>query len=287
MIKLDFREPQPRFPHGCLRVELLSSDISDDFQAPLKFQVFNNIDNSLKWQVELNYQHWAEWYEPPNTTTVIYDNVGKLIKKWYWDTFIHGDVIHKRFLDWCIKNPLSRGIAIGTNDGTTGEWVYPVSLGLTDAILVEASDSTFDKLKENWKYYNNVKFERNLITTTGGECIFYESDDSATNTVSKDQLDRLKSNQEIKEIKKNSISLNDLVIKYNLQNELSWLHLDVEGLDDELVMSMDDNKIKLPEIIIYESLNLSEERKTKVINWLKNKNYDCIESNWNTMAIKN
>lgn len=285
MIKLDFKEPQPRFPNGCLRVEL-NSEISDDFLPPIKIQVFNNVDSNLKWQVDLNYGCWAEWYEPPNTTTTIQDNTGKIIKKWSWDTFLHGDVIHKKFLDWCINNPDRNGIAIGTNDGVTGEWVYPVYAGLTNAVLVEASDITFDKLKENWKYFYNVKFEYNLITPAGGECVFYESNDSFTNTASKDQLSRLKSNQEIREVKKNSISLNDLIIRHNLQNDLSWLHLDVEGIDDDLVMSMDDSKIKLPEIIIYESLNLSEERKNKVISWLRNKNYDCIESTWNTMAIK-
>ena len=52
-------------------------------------------------------------------------------------------------------------------------------------------------------------------------------------------------------------------------------------------MSLDDTKVKLPEIIIYESLNLPDERKKNVIKWLESKNYKCEESGWNTIATLN
>ena len=54
-----------------------------------------------------------------------------------------------------------------------------------------------------------------------------------------------------------------------------------------MILSLDDTKVKLPEIIIYESLNLSDDRKKNVIKWLESKKYQCEESGWNTIATLN
>jgi hypothetical protein len=71
-----------------------------------------------------------------------------------------------------------------------------------------------------------------------------------------------------------------------LSDEIKWLHLDVEGIDADLVMSLDETRVKLPEFIIYESLNLSPEKKEKVYRWLSEKGYSYKESGWNTIAHK-
>ena len=59
----------------------------------------------------------------------------------------------------------------------------------------------------------------------------------------------------------NSISLNDLIISNGLEKNCKWLHLDVEGIDSDLILSLDENKINLPEVILYESLNMSDSTK--------------------------
>ena len=68
---------------------------------------------------------------------------------------------------------------------------------------------------------------------------------------------------------------------------IKWLHLDVEGLDSELIMSLDKEIINLPEIIIYESLNFSSQEKKETISWLEKNRYSCRECGWNTIAHKN
>ena len=43
-----------------------------------------------------------------------------------------------------------RGLVIGTHDGEFGEWVPVVKKRECEVVLVEASDSQFQKLKENY-----------------------------------------------------------------------------------------------------------------------------------------
>ena len=50
------------------------------------------------------------------------------------------------------------------------------------------------------------------------------------------------------------MGINELLLS-NQFDDLDWLHIDVEGIDDQLIMALDFNKIKKPKIIIYEKVN--------------------------------
>ena len=52
---------------------------------------------------------------------------------------------HQYFEIWALNNRGSNGIAIGTHNGMTGEWVGPVNKGLLKSTLVEASDTQFQR----------------------------------------------------------------------------------------------------------------------------------------------
>jgi hypothetical protein len=47
---------------------------------------------------------------------------------------------------------------------------------------------------------------------------------------------------------------------------LDWLHLDVEGLDVELIVAL--KKEYIPNFIIFEDFNLTIEDKIKIDNWI-------------------
>lgn len=280
---INFEQPTNENPFGKIVVTIDSYDRSL-FQEPFTFQVINDVDKNIRWQLnDMREGWWANFVEPCNSEAIVKDSNGGILYSWKWDTDKHGDVSHKVFLEWCKKNKGSKGISIGTHDGTTGEWVVPVFDNLIEAYLVEASDKQYNDLFNNYK--NKANTIQSLITSDGSEVEFFEGDDAFTNSVSRDHA--LKFNTEVRSVLKKSISINDLIIKCGLQNDLKWLHIDVEGIDDELILSLDDTKVKLPEIIIYESLNLTEERKSNVIKWLESKNYQCEESGWNTIAILN
>jgi hypothetical protein len=280
---INFQQPNDENPFGKIVVTIDSYDRSL-YQEPFTFQVINDVDKNVRWQLnDMKEGWWATFVEPCNAEAIVKDSNGKILYSWKWKTEEHGDVSHKFFLEWCKKNKGSKGISIGTHDGTTGEWVVPVFDNLIEAYLVEASDKQYNDLFNNYK--NKANTIQSLITSDGSEVEFFEGDDTFTNSVSREHA--LKFNTEVRSILKKSISINDLIVKCGLQNDLKWLHIDVEGIDDELILSLDETKVKLPEIIIYESLNLSEERQKKVIKWLESKNYTCEESGWNTIATLN
>lgn len=78
--------------------------------------------------------------------------------------------------------------------------------------------------------------------------------------------------EEITSVVKPSISLNSLILTM-LNGELDWLHLDVEGLDSKLIMSIDETKIRLPNFIIFEDFNLNEIQKNEIYDYLKIRGY--------------
>lgn len=283
---INFEQPTDENPFGKVSVLIDKNYDHNLFQEPFKFQIINDIDGEMKWESNDMYKGWwANYVEPCNSKAILKDINNNIVSTWSWNTNQHGDKSHKVFLDWCQKNKGAKGIAVGTHNGTTGEWVVPVFDNLIEAYLVEASDKQYNELLENYKNRSNAYTIQSLITSDGSEMEFYESDDGFTNSTSKEHV--LNYYNEVRTVLKKSVSLNDLIIQCGLQNDLKWLHLDVEGIDDELILSLDDTKVKLPEIIIYESLNLSDERKEKVIKWLESKSYECEESGWNTIAILN
>lgn len=282
MIK--FTQPNSENPFG--RIEAIIIENEYNGKQPFTFQVINTVDNLVKWEFSNMFVGWwSNCVEPCNSIALIKDSDGIIVDRWEWVTEKHGDLAHKVFLEWCLKNKGSKGISIGTHDGSTGEWVIPVNENLIEAYLVEASDKQYNDLVINYNNKSNARTIKSLVTKDGLDIEFFESEDGFTNSISKEHV--LKFHSDVKSVLKKSISLNDLIIKCGLENNLKWLHLDVEGIDDELIMSLDDTKIRLPEIIIYESLNLSDERKKIVIDWLNSKNYKCIESGWNTIATIN
>ena len=279
---IHFSHPTDENPYGILSATIESIDTSI-YTLPLSFEVKNCVDGQIKWSISDMYEgHWFKYLEPCNSIATIKDKNNKIVDTWEWDTILHGDLSHKHFLDWCLKNKGSKGIAIGTHDGSTGEWVIPVRDGIIEAFLVEASDKQFEELSKNYSNINNSHLIKSLITKDGLDCTFFESPEGFTNSIDKEHI--AKHTDNFVSVSKKSVSLNDLIIQCGLEKDLKWLHLDVEGIDDELIMSLDDKKINLPELIIYESLNLNDERKKKIIKWLENKSYICVQSGWNTIA---
>lgn len=281
-MKLNFIYPSQENPFGKIEAIIENGDVYK-YQGPFVFQVINTIDGVIKWQsVNMLDGWWSTFLEPCNSIAIIKNSQEQVIKNFTWNTEQHGDLAHKYFLNWCEKNKGAKGIAIGTHDGTTGEWVVPLNDDLIEAYLVEASEKQYGNLVSNYKNKSNAHTIMNLVTKDGKDIEFFESDDGFTNSTSKEHI--LKFNHEVRSVFKKSISINDLIISCGLKDDIKWLHLDVEGIDDELILSLDDTKVKLPDIIIYESLNLTEERKKNVIEFLESKGYSCTESGWNTIA---
>lgn len=228
---------------------------------------------------------WGIYYEICYKTIKIKTNNGIELDEWKWDVFQHGDICHQLFHAWSLKNKGTKGIAIGTHDGTDGEWVGPVSSGLLEAVLVEPSDKQFSVLQSIYSNMSNVNIEKLVITPNGGEVEFFEGGNGKTNSVNKEHT--IKYDENLVSVKYNSITLRNLVDKYNIGNEKWWLHLDVENLDDKLLLTFDHSNIKLPSCLIFEHEDLGHERTNDIQNWLNLRGYICNKSARNTICLLN
>lgn len=289
LINIKYIEPSDDInnwkPDGSVKVstDFLNISFSNE-ELPLIFSVINN-NNDEVWNCEVNSFCWAIYHEICYKTIKIKTSNGIELSEWKWDVFQHGDICHQLFHIWSMKNKGSKGLAIGTHDGTSGEWVGPVSSGLLEAVLVEPSDKQHSVLKSIYSNMSNVNIEKLLITPTGGEVEFFEGGNGTTNSVNKEHTIKYDNNPT--SVKYDSITLRDLIDKHNIGNDKWWLHLDVEDLDDKLLLSFDHSNIKLPSCLIFEHEGLNDERSRDIQNWLNERGYFCNKSARNTICLLN
>lgn len=285
MISFEFTKPNEIHSEGNTKitVDYNTSTYYDEKQFPLHL-IYKTLMGEVAWSVDLFPGWFSEYSLISNTTIEIIDSFGNKLFEWKWDPFIHGDYAHQYFEIWALNNRGSNGIAIGTHNGMTGEWVGPVNKGLLKSTLVEASDTQF---KDLLKYYKDKKWincVQSLITTNGNDVVFYEGGDGFTNSLSKDIIEKHVSIKEITTTIKPSKSINDLIIESSEQGKVKWLHIDVEGMDGELVYAINDEL--LPELLLFESLHMENEYYDNLCSYLTNKGYSITKSGWNTICIK-
>ena len=255
---------------------------------PLKLNIRKHVSGEIQWSSNLN-DNWFATY--PNTEMFdveILDSKGVIVYTKKWDIMEHGNHFYKSL--WLYNKSLlsngkfPTGLVIGTHDGEFGEWVPIVQKRECKVVLVEASDKQFNKLKHNYRYHSLVKPIQNLITTNGGEVEFFEGGEGYTNSVVEGVI-RSWEKEEIKSTKRSSISITDLILN-ECDGQIDWLHLDVEGLDAELIMSIDETKVQLPNFIIFEDHNLSIDKKNEIYSWFHNKGYKTYSEGGICEAVK-
>ena len=262
------------------------SEIFCEDRLPLTFKIKNLVSKEIIWETKLNDNMWARYPESELKDVIVEDSKGNFIERYRWNVLEHGSIFHKSLWLYC-KNLINQGIkpkglAVGTHDGEFGEWVPLVLNYMSEILLVEASVPQYNKLKRNFFNKSDVSFLNSLITTDGKEVEFFEGGRGYTNSVVKRVIEHWET-EEITSSKRESISFNEL-IKDNFIEQLNWIHLDVEGLDSKLLMSVD---IKLlPNFIIFEDYNLTDDEKNEVYKWLGLGKYRLYSDSGICMATK-
>ena len=263
-----------------------------DDEFPFKFEIYINED--CIWTTDLYPGMWASWdtLDNDNFIAVIKDNKNGIISQFKYDVWVNRNATEQFFDTWINKNPNSKGIVIGTHDGITGEWVKHVKNKSTSVVLVEASKKQFDELVQNYLNFDNVSFRNNLITGNGGNIKFYEFGSGLTNTISESHYKgHVKDGEEVTIVNMDSVSINDLIIQEKLEYDLDWIHLDTESIDDEIIMSLNFDKIVKPKLIVFETINFSKERLgdskriDKLFDWLESNGYKVKYDYWNSFAF--
>jgi FkbM family methyltransferase len=218
----------------------------------------------------------------------ICDSTDRLVYKKEWDIMEHGNHFYKSLYIFnksiISAGKFPRGLVIGTHDGEFGEWVPIVEKRECEIILVEASDKQYNRLKNNYKNNSLVKTVQELVTTNGEDVEFFEGGAGYTNTIVENVI-RHWETEEISSSKRKSVSITDLIMN-ECKGHIDWLHLDVEGLDAQLIMSIDESKIKLPDLIIFEDYNLTQDKKEEIYNWFQSRGYQTYSDGGICEAIK-
>lgn len=255
---------------------------------PFKLNIKKHVSGEIQWSSNLN-DYWFATY--PNTEMFdveIVDSKGFIIHSKKWDVIENGNYFYKSL--WLYNKSLlsngkfPNGLVIGTHDGEFGEWVPIVKHRQCKVVLVEGSEKQFLKLKKNYEKNSVVKIVQKIVTPHGGEVEFFEGGEGYTNTIVEEVI-RNWEKEEVNSTKKESISITDL-IQIECGGKIDWLHMDVEGLDAQLIMNIDEKKVPLPNFIIFEDYNLTEDKKQEIYNWLKEKGYDIKSESGICEALK-
>lgn len=255
---------------------LMASDL------PLTVEFRKMIDGYLAWTCELYPGSWSSWRgaEVPYNITVKKAD-GSIFFEKKFDVELQGNIIEKTLWHFIMNLPnRAKGLVIGSHDGTFGHWVYPVINGLTDVTLVDGSSAQFSYAKKNYGHLSSVNFIEQIITTDGSDVEWYEGGDGFTDTIYKPVINIFLEDDKVTKTHRSSISINDLVDQVG--GNLDWLHLDVEGIDDDLILAL---KCR-PTVIIYETMHLNNNKKFALLDWFQENEYNLLEFDGNAMAIK-
>jgi hypothetical protein len=258
------------------------------FGTPLTMLVSSSVTGKEKFTCELNSFTWGTFPISEMNDVIIKNIKGNILLYRKWNVLIDGSYLYKSLYLYC-KNLFEngyvpKGLAVGTHDGAFGEWVPAVREKMSKAFLIEASNKQFNELCKNYKDFSNVKLYEKLITVDGKDVKFFEGGRGYTNSI----VERVIRGQEIEKIHSRispSTSLNDFIVK-EMDGKIDWLHLDVEGLDAKLLMSMDNKLYTLPKLIIFEHENLESIEKKDLENFFDNNGYSVIYKNVSALAIR-
>lgn len=252
-------------------------------EGKLKVVFKNIITNEIHYEPILGVNTWCTWCGAELITDVLfYNNKNQLVYEHKWDIIRDGDEIEKSL--WLYlknrqnNNLSSNGLVIGTHDGRNGHWIYSIKHGLSKATLIDGSDEQYINLVKN--YQNNPFVEtKNLIVTTDGlDVEWYQGGEGYTDTVVKELIESWVDSNKITKTSRSSVAINKIMS----EKEYDWIHLDVEGIDGDLILCLEQR----PNVIIYESMNLPQEMTDKLNNWFKFNGYVTVTDNGNTIAKK-
>lgn len=295
MLEIKYIDRSKEVPTGRIRFEIkdYTRNIIDPSDLPYKFIVRSK--KKIYWETEAlpGFYHMYDMWDP-SAYAEVYNAKGDLVLEYKPDLLKVEDVCYQ-FLDyWSRKNPGAIGISIGTHDGDHGEWTDPVRDGRLKGFLIEPSEPQYTDLYSEYSGIPGITCLKEVVSPEGGECYFFEGGEGYMNTIDQEfAKERISSESNFNGRIVNSIGINDLIEEVGLSDSLSWLHIDTEAIDDKLVRALDFNRIKKPQVIIFETYNFDIDenrgknpgRKDSIFTWLRENGYFVVDGHFNSIAI--
>ena len=138
--------------------------------------------------------------------------------------------------------------------------------------LIEANPKNISKLEESYKNFNNAKILNLGVTASKNDEItfFYTEDDAPYYMVCSTKINHVLKhypNSKINEFKIKTVSVNNLFKDYIKEKNIDYLSIDLEGIDFEILMSINLNDYNIKNISI-EYLHLDKKQKKHLVNYL-------------------
>ncbi len=142
--------------------------------------------------------------------------------------------------------------------------------------VVEANPKNINKLKTSYKNLKNINILNFAVSSNDNNelSLYYTEDDAPHYQVCSSNINHVKKyypNSVIKKFNIKSLSINNFFEKHSL-NEIDYLSIDLEGLDYEVLISIDFTKFNIKNISI-EYLHLTKFQKKNLINLLAKNGY--------------
>lgn len=276
-IKIDIIDDSIRCEISDRILDILSYD-----DMPLSFEVLPVTNSEIVYKTELNKSMWASWKPFRDHNARVLTKNGILLKEFNYD-YRKEDLEIYEFWDYFTKiNKTSIGLILGAGDGTWGEWVKGVLDNDVECYLVEASDISFDKLEKTYNNKSKIHCIKELISTDGIDYKFYNQ--GGLSTINSEYLSNFNEGVTTDVVIKKSKKFSDLLKDIG---KIDWIRFDVEGIDYDLIMSIDSEYYKKLKMIQYEHHNLEKYKKEKIEDLFINIGFDKFEFNIDTIFIKN
>ena len=141
-------------------------------------------------------------------------------------------------------------------------------------LVVEANPHNLKKLKDCWKNYSNVRIFNIAIVDSHYKKddikLYYTESDAPCyqiTSINKEHVKKHYPNDKIIELIVRSQKINDFLIEKTKLENIEYLAIDVEGIDYDLLMDIDFDKLKIKNIS-FEFIHLNEEQIKNIFNRL-------------------
>ncbi len=214
--------------------------------------------------------------------------LARIKRRFFKKDFIKDKRYVAYWLDHLLGHQAAFLVQIGSNDGKTGDPLYPLLQKNKNwkALFVEPVPNSFEKLKHNYPDTNRFRFE-NVAINEGKAMPFYWVDAKAKVAIPNlpywfDQLGSFNKQHILKhfdgtlapfmqEKLLEGLTLKTLFERNKITN-IDVLHIDTEGYDWNILSQLELSKFT-PTFILYEHNHLSDTQRTASIQFLKNKYY--------------
>ncbi|MDP4201304.1 MAG: FkbM family methyltransferase [Bacteroidota bacterium] len=204
------------------------------------------------------------------------------------------DILEKNFAknksEFCV-------IIVGANDGISHDFLYDFMINKNVVgIAIEPSLDIFNKLKNNFSIFPNIKLINKAVHPDKKEVILYRVDPLKYNQLP-DWCNGIGSlfseyHEKLAIDKKNIIeetvkadSLMNIFSEVEFSNRsIDLLQIDTEGFDFEIIKLIEFKKYH-PKIIKYEYIHLTSQEQHDSITLLKHQGYICFSEGNDMLAI--